>query len=624
MKGLTRAAGWFAITGVAAAMLWWSWGTWPNLQVDFGRELYVPWRLAAGEVLYRDIPWFDGPLSAYWNAAVFGAFGVGLRSLVAVNLALVAGLVLLLHALLARTNGRAAATTACLLFVSVFAFSRIDAIGNDNYLTPYSHGVTHGLLLSLLGLQLFAVRARGRLLAAGGSGLALGLVALTKAEVFLAAGLALGLGWALDAALLYRARTTEVATEEGLRTRLAPLGAFACGAALPPLVGFALLASAIPPALAASGTLGTWSSLAGSSVASQHFYRETFGSLALSQNVLSLVLWSLGWATVFGVPTALAVFLGRDAGRGRRAEPHEERSTGGLGATLLAAGATFAAFLATLSLGDLVHASWPDALRPLPLVTLALAALAAARIARGVEPPAERNRSVTWLALLVFGGLLLAKIALRVRLDQYGFALAMPATLCAAAAVVARLPEWVRSRGGNERIMRAAALGVVASFAVSFAPIVAARFAERTEPVGRGADVFLTEPSNAPVRDALAAIDALPPDATLAVLPEGVMLNYLTRRVNPTGVVNFMPPELIVFGEDRIIARFESSPPDFIALTHKDTQEYGVDFFGRGYGRALHAWVVRNYHEIGLFGDPPLEPGSAFGVRLFAHGETAR
>jgi len=265
---------------------------------------------------------------------------------------------------------------------------------------------------------------------------------------------------------------------------------------------------------------------------------------------------------------------------------------------LLTAGAAVAAFLATLSAGDFFHASWPDVLRPLPLALLVLAGLSVRRIADGNGTQQARSRDVTWLALLVFAVVLLAKIALRVRLDQYGFALAMPATMFVVSAFVARLPAWVGAHGGDGRGTRAATLGVIAAIAASFGPIIETRFAERTVPIGHGADAFLIEPAKSAAREALASIDALPPGATLAVLPEGVMFNYLARRVNPTGIVNFMPPELIVFGEDRILAAFTANPPDFIAMTHKDTQEYGVDFFGRGYGRALHAWIVRNYRRL--------------------------
>ncbi len=102
-------AGWagpIVLSATGLAMLAWTWGTWPDVVIDFGRELYVPWQLAEGKVLYRDIAWFNGPLSAHWNAALFSLFGVGLQTLVFANLALVGLQVWLLYALIARVAGR--------------------------------------------------------------------------------------------------------------------------------------------------------------------------------------------------------------------------------------------------------------------------------------------------------------------------------------------------------------------------------------------------------------------------------------------------------------------------------------------------------------------------------------
>ena len=69
---------------LAAFLLHRSWGAWPDVMVDFGRELYVPWRITLGEVLYRDLEWFNGPLSQYVNALWFRLFGVGAWTLFAV------------------------------------------------------------------------------------------------------------------------------------------------------------------------------------------------------------------------------------------------------------------------------------------------------------------------------------------------------------------------------------------------------------------------------------------------------------------------------------------------------------------------------------------------------------
>lgn len=136
MSRAVAAGAWVLLAVLGAAMLAWTWGTWPHSFVDFGRELYVPWRLAEGDVLYRDIAWFNGPLSVYWNALLFWVFGESLSVLIVANLLDVVLLVVLLHALLLRVGDRIAAVTGCGVFLCLFAFSRFDPIGNDNYLTP--------------------------------------------------------------------------------------------------------------------------------------------------------------------------------------------------------------------------------------------------------------------------------------------------------------------------------------------------------------------------------------------------------------------------------------------------------------------------------------------------------
>jgi hypothetical protein len=87
-------------------MLAWTWGTWPDVLVDFGGEIHVAWRLSEGDVLYRDLAYFTGPLSPYWNALVFRVFGASLRALVAANLVVLGGIACLLHGLLVRLAGR--------------------------------------------------------------------------------------------------------------------------------------------------------------------------------------------------------------------------------------------------------------------------------------------------------------------------------------------------------------------------------------------------------------------------------------------------------------------------------------------------------------------------------------
>src|SRR5690349_21280241 len=104
------------------AMLAWTWGRWPDPIVDFGRELYVPWQLAQGKVLYRDVAYFNGPLSPYFNALLFRVLGVSLRTLVVVNIAIAACAVGMIWTLfrIASPRDLLAPTVAAMLFVTLF------------------------------------------------------------------------------------------------------------------------------------------------------------------------------------------------------------------------------------------------------------------------------------------------------------------------------------------------------------------------------------------------------------------------------------------------------------------------------------------------------------------------
>jgi hypothetical protein len=102
---------------------------------------------------------------------------------------------------------------------------------------------------------------------------------------------------------------------------------------------------------------------------------------------------------------------------------------------------------------------------------------------------------------------------------------------------------------------------------------------------------------------------------TLTVIPEGVMINYLSRRVNPTPYNYFMPTDLMIYGEENMLKAFQANPPDYVCLVHKDTSEFGFTFFGRDYGQTLYSWIQRNYRRVKLIGRPPLKD-ERFGLEL--------
>jgi len=88
-------------------------------------------------------------------------------------------------------------------------------------------------------------------------------------------------------------------------------------------------------------------------------------------------------------------------------------------------------------------------------------------------------------------------------------------------------------------------------------------------------------------------------------MPEGVMLNYLLRRHSPLRVVTLMPPELMAFGENKILASLVSNPPDVVVLIERDVTEYGYPHFGadRRYGLEIVRWVNEHYEPVRVVQD---------------------
>ena len=279
------------------------------------------------------------------------------------------------------------------------------------------------------------------------------------------------------------------------------------------------------------------------------------------------------------------------------------------------------ALLAALASG----LDWSDCGRSLPLlsITLCLVLLVKRRFLSGERP---LEFPLLWC---VFGLALLAKLGLFSRVWHYGFALAMPAFASAVYLLLWALPLLLERYGVHRRWFRVA-IGLV--LLVGFLRLfVQSQFIyrDKTAVVGQDGDriiVNLTNnPANATIRDAsLWLATNATSNATLAVLPEGVMLNYLTRRANPTHNLVWNPVELEVFGQTAMTADFERHPPDYIVLAPRETAEFGVEPFGRQkeFGLDLIEWIHGHYEIRCRFANPATA-GSEDGT-LWKHTVTAK
>jgi 4-amino-4-deoxy-L-arabinose transferase-like glycosyltransferase len=557
--------------------------------VDFGQQLYTAWQLSQGKALYRDVAFYNGPLSQYANAAWFRLFGVSLRTLVLANLAIGGVLTVLLHAVLRRAASRRSAAAGCLVFVLLFAFAGFTQTGNYNYLCPYSHEMTHGVLLSLLSLLGVWGYGRFGLRALAGAGLALGLAFLTKAEVFVAAAAGSASALALT-----------IWTERPARGRaLAMAGWFVGAAAVPPAAAWALLCLAMPASRALAGTLGSWVVVSDPLLRGQPFFQDLTGLSNLPENLALLLRYAGCYAAVL-VPAGLIAFVVRRRRRWR-------------------AWAALGVFCATAALltrltGPL---DWVQAARPLPLLMLAAGIVLLLRVARCRRDPEARRRALRQASLVILALALLSKMILAVWIGHYGFVLAMPASLVLVVLLLEWLPAAVSRMGGEGAVPAAAGAGMLLAAVVALLSMQGQRLKEKTCEVMPGtADAFRSGPIGQYINDFVTDFSArASPGQTLAVLPEGAMLNFLCRRESPVPYANYLPLEVALWGEPAILQALQSHPPDWIALTNRSTAEYGLPWFSRDYGVRLGQWIARNYARERSIGGPLLQD-RGFGILL--------
>lgn len=597
---ISRLSPWLTLgllTGLGGLMLWVGWRRWTHVIIDFGRELYVPWRLSEGEVLYRDLAYFNGPLSPYLNSMVFRLFGESYPTLVLFNILLLAIGTWLLYHLICRFADRLTATVGCGLFLIIFALADLTGFGNFNFITPYSHEMTHASLLSLSIFLLLSSclerSSRGRYV---GLGVLLGLLFLTKAEFFLAAAVGVTVGVVFSHMADAKALSTET-NDRAVKVGANPIWMIV-GLVLPPLIAWLLLVMAMSPAQALKGTLGSWPYVFLDELTELIFYKKGLGTDVPGENLRRMMLWLGIHACIFG-PVLLAARLTQPASSKRR-------------------WMTFAAVLWTGGLLMFVapRFEFTGLPRPLPVFLIAAIAIVLFRLLRRRTTEGLDKSTVTLLAYEVFALLLLSKMALKPRFQHYGFALALPATMVVVVLLLSRIPGWIDGANGNGQTFRVAALVFLLLTGLAFFWPSVLIYRQKDLPYGHGADVFKVQDGYVVMQRLL---DVLPsfvgPDETLLTLPEGAMLNFQIRRRNPTPHFNFMPPELIMFGEENIIAALEANPPDVIVLIKRRMIEYGVETIGYGFGEELMRWVSERYPIVETVEDPALW-GQNFGKAL--------
>lgn len=605
-----RVAAWAVLAAIGCLGITIGWDRGPDPLIDFGRELYVPWRLVEGDVLHRDIAWFNGPLGPWLIEGWMRVFGVSLDALQALNALVIAAVTVLLALILRRLAGEAGAWIGGFVFLTVFAVAQQETIGNYLFLAPYSHGITFGFAAGLGSLWALSGAAgaepRRRALWLTLAGLFAGLAFLSKAEIFL--GTAIGAGAALVALLVGLG---------GAKERAAAAALFTLGFALPLVAAGARFAGQIGLDETPLALLGTWPYAFNDEISSMPFYRKMRGTDDLGASLRRMGITAAGTAAFLAAVLAVAGQIGA------RSKKPLGAAAAAFGISLMLTGLAFVK----------VRIAWM--LLPLTILLPLLAAGAFVRWRRALgDGEVEGDFAASHIAAVgfsFFAAGLLPKVLFAPLARQYGFVLSVPGCLLAAALIVVWVPDWLERRRqnkapGNSRSVlwaqRSAAAATVLAFAVMNVNATRNQFTKKTVELGEGSDRIWSGPwRGTKMRAAYVDLrERLRPGDELLVLPEGITLNYLLRAKTPTRLVNFMAPELAMFDEAEIVATLEARPPAAVALVHRPTDDYGFPFFGQGYGESILGWVQEHYRVDLQIGEAPFIPKAEskerFGVSI--------
>jgi 4-amino-4-deoxy-L-arabinose transferase-like glycosyltransferase len=587
---------------IGTFMLFLSWRKWPDLVVDFGGELYVPWQLMHGAVYNKDIIAGFGPLSYYINTFLFWVFGVNWMVIAVFNILLIIVLTCILYLFFLKTTDRVTATITGAVFLGLFAFAQYTGTGNYNFVTPYSHHLTHGVILSFVTLFLFRSYVQTRqtryIITIG---ISLGLVFLTKFEVFIALFAAITFG------LLFIHYLEKTPIHDIVKRSVM----FLAGFFIPSFVLISFLSQRSSLREAFSSVLVQYQMLSNTSSISNVFYQKVSGVHSPLAN-LGKVLIVAGWYLVVIITVILFVWLIS------RIPREKTRKV-----------VFFMILTSIYLLVPYVVLSLPvfEIFRALPLLLFILGIYLFIHLLRIQRTSRhQRDQLLSLLVMTIFAFGLLLKVILNTGIHHYGFALALPATLLCVMVFVYNIPNMWGKFHRELFFMRCCMISLVMIILLTHIYYSYWIYGKKLFPVTSGHETILAyDPDFTPqgvyyqaaLDDILGLMNE---DETFAVLPEGIMLNYLARRRNPSPYLSFIPFVIEQHGEDTMLEGLINSDPDYIVLLERDVREFGYEKFGKDSGAKIMKWVNDNYSTVSRIGNSRITEGNPW-ITIKKRGE---
>ena len=587
IAGHQRITDFVALAAIAGIFIFFSvydWGHWGDLQIDCGREVYIPVEILKGRMLYRDLYYPYGPLVPYLQAILVWCFGIHLRTFYCFGLFLNLSITYLVYRLARRFVPPMAA-----LVVAIACLRQGFRESVSNYVFPYSYAAVVGLVLALVSIyfifEYLDERADRKLIVAG---LAAGLALLCKQEFGAAVLLAVGFMMVWD-----------FVTTRSFAALLRQAMMIAPGLLLAVLVyawffwrltpDFMLRENfTLSPNSTFMKTIGPrWIADAGFRFVPKEMF-ATFAGV-----VFSLGTWFLGawlFSRVVGnrwmLPASAFILM--------------LVLIGGASHSHLAHLPAHLAYLVTFPIGMYWIA---------PVILIAAIA--------GLPRVGDRRTRCAVALLAVFASALAMRVMFRIAREGYSiyydpplfilFMMAVTGLVCLAAR---RLDRTARLRLINSFLAMDALFFLLVPFPGRF---------WLTAPVKTPIGTIFSQPAEAVLVPQMVSFVRAQAAAgkRVLILPEFPMLYVMGETEAPSRWYELFPGLLDKADENRFIADAESQHVEYVIITNRAMSKYGYPYFGIDWGKDIYGWINSNFEQSAVFGNFERKTGAPFAALVY-------
>jgi len=568
----------FILVVLGACLLHMSWQKWINIIWDYGRELYTPWRITCGQVLYKDIASLFGPFPPYWNALLFKVFGVSIMTLVLFNILLVAGITVLIYRFFSYTTDKRIALFASAAFLSLFAFQQnnLDQ-GIFAYICPYSYSVTYAVFFALWAIDLFAAHHQSRDTLWGAVGALIGLTALCRFEIFICLAIALASGFISKGIIGHWPLA-----------RFLKAGALALGGFCVPVgIAYLYFSTQLPLSQVASSIFGfndRWRE-----IVKIDYYQFMTGLNYPWHNFIIMLTTAACYCLVIIAFKCLC--MGTD-----RLKKSGQRWQGAIFVLLGLAG------VARVAVWILCF-PYDEIFKGLPVAVIFMVGYVSLLLWRHRQDEEKLSHLLPLWVMAVWGLLMLTKVFLNVKINSVGFVYAMPAVMLFIVLFQGFVPRYFERVHPRAYFVQTLASALVALIFITGLRPTAKVYRSRDFHIRSGSETMIYDGNSGPeIREIdafLKNIDKIMgKDANFVAFPQGVMLNFLAKRTDPLPYIIFHTAELVRFGEQEMLRSFIEHKPDYVVLTNEGIFPYYNPTLRTKSAHIIKAWILANYRPV--------------------------